>query len=124
MRFLSPEWCEALPDRCGPVPVDDAVFHLKTEGGPEGKTAHRFTVAGGSLDEVAAGSARGADVELTVPYDLAAELLGGDADAVVEFMRGTLKMSGDMGIWLRLLPELGDGGLARAAEPVVADTEF
>ena len=80
------------------------VVSVKTEGGPDGKVNFTIELAGGQVTEVRAGAQKGADIELTMSYDLAGELLRGEADPAVGFMRGTLKLSGDMAVWLDLLP--------------------
>jgi hypothetical protein len=107
MQFLSEEWLEACcgadrPNLAGAT----GVIVLKTEGGPDGKTIHRFTLDEGVIVDASVGKAKGADIELIAPWPLAQALLKDGADPATEYMRGKLKMSGDMEMWLAVLPVL------------------
>ena len=50
------------------------------------------------------GTTRGADLTLEVPWQLAADVICGEADPAEHYMSGDLKVSGDMALWLELLP--------------------
>jgi len=122
VKFLSEEflaaWAEADRDPLGEA---TAVIAVKTEGGPDGKVAVTLELDEGAVTGARPGAQKGADLELTIPYDLAVDLLQGDADPAVEFMRGALKVSGDMGAWLEILPAWRQRS---APSSVAAATEF
>lgn len=104
MKFLSEEWLEAVTAlEFHPVVGLDGSVVLKTEGGPDGKTTHHFLFEAGRLSGCSQGNLKGAGVQLTAPYDLLRDLVQGIGDPATEFMRGRLKMSGDMALWLPLL---------------------
>ncbi len=56
-----------------------------------------------------------ADVTFTLTPELAAELDAGTLAVSVGFMRGAIKMAGDFGALLRVLPVIGSGPARRAA---------
>tara|TARA_Y100000780_G_C13484325_1_gene339756 strand:+ start:33 stop:410 length:378 start_codon:yes stop_codon:yes gene_type:complete len=105
MRFLSDEFVSkwgavdrpALGNGSGLVVV-------KIDGGPDGKIALTLEFAEGLIVSAYIGSGRGRDLELSLPYELAVELFLRRADPAAEYMKGRLKMSGDMALWLDLLP--------------------
>jgi hypothetical protein len=125
VKFLSQEFLDALPD-ADRAPFGDAtgVISVKTEGGPDGKVAVTVELEHGRVVGARPKASKEAAVELAAPYELAAELFRGDADPAVEFMRGNLKMSGDMGLWLEILPAWHRHVVAGNPHPVVAATEF
>jgi hypothetical protein len=109
MKFLSEEWLEAVAAlEFHPVLGLDGGVVLKTEGGPDGKTTHHFVFEAGRLSGCSQGNLKGSQVQLSAPYDLLHDLVQGIGDPATEFMRGRLKMSGDMALWLPLLARLQD----------------
>ncbi len=122
MKFLSEEflaaWAAAERDPLGDA---TAVIAVKTEGGPDGKVGVTIELDNGAVTDARPGAQKGADIELTIPYDLAVDLLQGDADPAVEFMRGALKVSGDMAAWLEILPAWQ---VRREPSSIVDTTEF
>ncbi|MDG2114528.1 MAG: SCP2 sterol-binding domain-containing protein [Actinomycetota bacterium] len=125
MKFLSDDFLSAWADAERPaLGSASGSMTVKTEGGPDGKVAFTIELLDGRVTEARPGATKGADVELTIPYDLAADLFRGDEDPAVAFMRGSLKMSGDMAVWLEVLPAWRDQAVSGEVSPVVADTEF
>ena len=125
MKFLSEEFLAALvAAEREPLGSATCAVSVKTEGGPDGKVAFTIDLENGVVVDAQPGARKGADIELTAPYDLAAELLRGDLDPAVAFMRGTLKMSGDMDAWLEILPAWHRARADGAASSIAADTEF
>lgn len=66
----------------------------------------------GAVGDVVDGPADHADVVLTVAERDAAAIRDGALDPSVAFMRGTMKMAGDFGVLLRVLPVLSRAPLA------------
>jgi hypothetical protein len=105
MRFLSEEFVSkwgaverpALGNGSGLVVI-------KIDGAPDGKISLTLELAEGLIVSAYIGSGRGRDLELKIPYELAVELFLHRADPAAEYMKGRLKMSGDMALWLDLLP--------------------
>ena len=105
IKFLSEEfvaeWVTAQRPKLG---NSNGMIVAKIEGAPDGKIAITAVIEDGQLTEAYLGSGRGRDVELTIPYELAVDLFRHSADPAAEYMRGRLKMSGDMTLWLEVLP--------------------
>lgn len=105
MSFLDDEflvtWAAAGHEPLGSV---SGTVVMKTAGGPDGKVAASLIFESGILTSVTAGTTRGADLTLEAPWQLAADVVCGDADPARYYMAGDLKVSGDMALWLELLP--------------------
>ena len=105
MSFLDDEflaaWAEAGHEPLGTV---SGTVVMKTSGGPDGKVAVSLVIESGVLLSASAGAAKGADLTLEAPWQLAADVVHGDADPARHYMAGDLKVSGDMALWLELLP--------------------
>ena len=108
MSFLDDEflaaWAGASQEPLGNV---SGSVVLKTSDGPDGKVAVSLVFESGVLTSASVASketARDADLTLEAPWQLAADVVGGDADPAQHYMTGDLKVSGDMALWLELLP--------------------
>ena len=105
MSFLDEEfltsWAAAGHEPLGGV---SGTVVMKTAGGPDGKVSASLTFESGFLKSAAPGTTRGADLTLEAPWQLAADVVCGDADPARHYMAGDLKVSGDMALWLELLP--------------------
>ena len=105
MRFLSEEFVSKWGAVARPALGNGAgLVVIKIADAPEGKIALTLELAEGLIVSAYIGSGRGRDLELKVPYELAVELFLRRADPAAEYMKGRLKMSGDMALWLDLLP--------------------
>ena len=105
MRFLSDEFVSkwGAVDRPA-LGNGSGLVVIKIDGGPDGKISLTLELADGLIVSAYIGSGRGRDLELSLPYELAVELFLRRADPAAEYMKGRLKMSGDMALWLDLLP--------------------
>jgi len=107
VKFLSDDFLASWIDEERPTAGSaTGTITLQTEGGPDGKVAVTFQLQDGTVVSASAGATKGADIELTAAYSLAADLFCHRADPAVAFMQGSLKMSGDMSMWLEVLPAL------------------
>ena len=105
MRFLSDEFVSKWGAVDRPAVGNGAgLVVIKIDGGPDGKISLTLEFAEGLIVSAYIGSGRGRDLELSLPYELAVELFLRRADPAAEYMKGRLKMSGDMALWLDLLP--------------------
>lgn len=125
MQFLSDDWlnlfCEADRPSLGSTTGKIAI---KIEGGPDGKTCHVISLEDGQVVGAELAPAKGTDIELIAPYELAADLFRGAVDPAAEYMRGRLKMSGDMILWLEVLPLISSADAVSARADVGAATTF
>ncbi len=105
MSFLDDEhlgsWSAGDHEPLGGV---SGMIVMKTSGGPDGKVNVSLSFEDGVLRAATPGTTRGADLTLEAPWELAAEVVCGDADPARHYMAGDLKVSGDMAMWLELLP--------------------
>ncbi len=105
MSFLDSEFlAEWASSGHEPLGKASGTVVMKTTGGPDGKASASLTFDAGVLKSAADGTTRGADLTLEAPWQLAADVVCGDADPAENYMSGDLKVSGDMALWLELLP--------------------
>jgi len=128
VQHLSPEWVDLqrsaaddLPERPG---ATARLQHVVT-GAPDGEVVYRIAIVDGRVTEAVLGrDDADADCTFLEGHADAVLIAKGDLDLHVGFMQGRVKMSGDMGRLMAVLPvtqsEDYKAVLARAA----ADTEF
>jgi len=115
VKFLSPEWAEALKNHLN---ADDSFAKAiagKTAkvqqiiSTPEGETHYWLTLDGGKVD-MGVGDIDGADASISQDYDTAVALARGQLNAISAFMGGKIKLS-NLGFLMQLqgaLTQLGD----------------
>lgn len=103
--FLGEDWAAAAgalaPEG---LPPCEARVQLVVTGGPARETAVWFVVRGGRLAEAGTGRLEDAEVVFTAAADDARALAQGQLDPSVAMMQGRLKVAGDFGRCLELLP--------------------
>ena len=106
-KYLSQEWLDAsrqasqdFPER----PGASVRMQYHVTGGPEGDVRYYQLVANGKVTEATLGQDPDADVTLTVTYDDSVRVQKGEIDVTAAFMDGRIKVTGDMGKLLSLLP--------------------
>ena len=108
MSFLDDEYLASWADGDHePLGGISGTIVMKTSGGPDGKVNVSLTFESGVLTSASVASkedAREADLTLEAPWQLAADVVCGEADPARYYMAGDLKVSGDMALWLELLP--------------------
>lgn len=127
MEYLSQGWldlqrtlAEALPERPGAT----ARVQYVVTGAPAGEVRYVQSVVDGRIEELALGSDPAADVTLTQTYADAVQMAKGDLGPAVAFMQGRVKVVGDMGKVMALMP-LTDSDEYRAIVAQVTDqTEY
>jgi hypothetical protein len=125
MQFLSEEfvsqWATIQRPLLGKA---TGLVVVKIDGAPEGKIAITAELENGLITNAYLGSGRGRDLELTIPYGLATDLFLHNADPAAEYMKGRLKMSGDMELWLELLPAWRERAVNGEQSDLVTKTAF
>ncbi len=105
MSFLDDEFLAAWTQgRQEPLASVSGTVVIKTSGGPDGKVNASLVFESGVLASASSGAVKGADLTLEAPWQLAADAVCGRADPARHYMAGDLKVSGDMALWLELLP--------------------
>jgi len=91
------------------VPLDGDVtgrVSVTIENSPSGKIGWTEHYEAGVLVEASAPAEKGADIALIAKFDEFVSMLGGASDPSVLFMQGRLKLTGDMGMFMKMLPGL------------------
>jgi len=125
--YLSQEWLDLhraegaqLPERPG---ASARVQHVVT-GTPDGEVRYALAVVDGHLDQVALGDDPSAEVTLLQTYADARQVAEGIVDLNVAFMQGRVKVTGDMGKVLALMPLTTSDEYHAALAAVSAQTDY
>lgn len=125
VAFLSAPWAAraaALAPESGDAP--DGRVQLVVTGAAGGEAAVSFVVAGGRLTEAGVGRLADAEVTFTTTAAEARALATGELDPSVAVMQGRLKVAGDYGLCLRLLPRTRHPAWRAWRAALGAETEF
>jgi predicted lipid carrier protein YhbT len=105
--FLSPDWVELqvrlaaeLPER----PGASARLQVVVTGTPDGEVTYVQQIEDGRLTGASLGRDDAADVTLTQTHADAVAIARGDLDANAAFMQGRVKVTGNMGSLMALMP--------------------
>lgn len=127
LRYLTQEWLDeyralasAQPQREG---ASAAIQYVITDG-PEGTVAYFWNVADGRLVEAQIGTLPDPDFTWTAPYEVQAAIQQGLTDANTAFMGGRVRVTGDMGRFIRMLPITGSPEFAALLAELSRRTEY
>ena len=106
-KYLSQEWldegrklAEGQPER----PGASARMQYVVTGGPDGDIKYYWVLENGKLEASSVGSLDDADFTMTLTYDDSVKVQKGELDANAAFMQGRMKVSGNMGKLMQLMP--------------------
>jgi predicted lipid carrier protein YhbT len=106
-QYLTQEWLDhgrelakGQPKR----PGASAKVQYVVTGGPDGDIKYYWVLSDGKLLESQLGTIADADFTLTLPYTDSVAIAQGELDANAAFMQGRMKVAGDMGKLMQLLP--------------------
>ena len=126
-KWLSQEWFDEAralasdqPDR----PGASARMQYEVTGGPDGDVKYYWVLEDGHLRESALGVLADAEVTLTTVWSDAMAIQKGELDANAAFMQGKVKVAGNMGTMLKLLPITNTAEYRDRQRRIVAITEF
>ena len=126
-RYLTQEWldeqraiAQEFPERPG------ATAHLQyvVTGGPDGDVKYYWIVENGNLRASSLGEDPDAEVTITVSYDDSVKIQKGELDETAAFMQGRLKVTGNMGKLMSLMPLTQSPEYKAIKGKVTAVTEF
>jgi hypothetical protein len=106
-KYLSQEWLDQARGLAAAQPQRaDATARIQwlVTKGPEGDVAYWWQLVDGRLVESSLGKLDEPDITLTLSYEDSVKIQQGDLDANAAFMQGRLKVAGNMGTFMRLLP--------------------
>jgi putative sterol carrier protein len=126
-KWLSQEWldestrlAQSQPERTGAT----ARLQYVITDTPDGDVKYYWIVDNGKLLENRLGELADAEVTLTETYDDAMRIQKGELDANAAFMQGKIKVDGDVGKLMALLPITMSPEFAAFQKDVLAMTEF
>lgn len=126
-KWLTQEWldetrgmAESQPER----PGASARMQYVVTGGPEGDVKYYWVLENGHLLESALGELPDAEVTLTQTYEDAMKIQQGELDANAAFMQGRVKVTGNMGKLMSLLPITNSPEYKQLQVEIAKITEF
>ena len=106
-KYLSQDWLDRArglaagqPERPGAT----AQIQWLVAKGPDGDVAYWWRLADGHLAESELGKLDEPDITLSLSYEDSVKIQQGDLDANAAFMQGRMKVAGNMGTFMQLLP--------------------
>ncbi|CAN5842408.1 hypothetical protein BH24ACT3_BH24ACT3_08160 [soil metagenome] len=106
-KYLSQEWLDLqkelaqdFPERPGAT----ARMQYVVTGAPDGDVKYYSVIDNGKMVEAELGEDSQAEFTLTQTYDDSVKILQGELDANAAFMQGRMKVTGNMGKLMSLMP--------------------
>ena len=106
-KYRSQEWLDQARGLAAGQPERaDATARIQwlVTKGPEGDVAYWWQLVDGRLVESSLGKLDDPDITLTLSYEDSVKIQKGDLDANAAFMQGRMKVAGNMGTFMQLLP--------------------
>ena len=126
-KYLTQDWldetrkmAESQPER----PGASARMQYVVTGAPEGDVKYYWILENGKLQDSQLGEIPDADFTLTVSYDDSVKIQKGELDPNAAFMQGRMKVTGNMGKLMSLMPLTQSPEYKAIKEKVTAVTEF
>jgi putative sterol carrier protein len=126
-KYLTQEWLDESrelakdqPER----PGASAKMQYVVTGGPDGDVKYYWVLENGKLLESQLGEIADADFTLTSSYDDSVAIAKGELDANAAFMQGKMKVTGNMGKLMQLMPLTMSPEYQELGEKVRGITEF
>lgn len=126
-KYLSQEWldegrklAEGQPER----PGASARMQYVVTGSPEGDIKYYWVLENGKLLESQLGELSDPDFTMTMSYDDSVKIQKGELDPNAAFMQGRMKVSGNMGKLMQLMPLTNSPEYKALQEQVRGITEY
>lgn len=126
-KYLSPDWLDegralaaSQPERLGA----SARMQYVVTGGPEGDIKYWWRLEDGKLVDSAQGVLEDSDFTMTLSYDDSVKIQKGVLDANAAFMQGRMKVTGNMGKLMQLMPLTTSAEYRALQEEIRAISEF
>lgn len=125
--YLTQEWLDLQRDVAQDFPEKPgatARMQYHVTGAPEGDVKYYWVLEDGKLQESALGEDSDAEVFLSVTWEDSCKIQRGELDATAAFMQGRLKVTGNMGKLMSLMPLTQSPEYKALQERITAETEF
>ena len=126
-KYLTQEWLDAgrelaqeFPER----PGASAHMQYVVTGGPGGEVKYYQVIENGKMVESQLGEDPEAEFTLTLSYDDSVAVQKGELDANAAFMQGRMKVTGNMGKLMSLMPLTQSPEYKAINEKIKDQTEF
>jgi putative sterol carrier protein len=127
VAHLSQAWLDRYRQLAADLPVRKGATarlqHVVAKT-PEGDVTYVVAFEDGRLAAASLGGDEAAEITLTETYADAQAMARGDLDLHVGFMQGRVKLAGDMGAFLELVPVLQSPEHRAALAALAAETEL
>ena len=126
-KWLSQEWLDEtrkMADSQPERPGASAKMQYVVTGGPAGDIKYYWVLENGKLKESNLGDLADAEVTMTQTYEDAMKIQKGELDANAAFMQGRVKVAGNMGKLMSLMPLTMSPEYKDLQEKVSAITEY
>ncbi len=126
-KYLSQEWMDtakALAQDFPETPGATVRMQQVVTGAPDGDVKYYTVIENGKTLEQSLGEDPQADVTLTNSYEDAVKIMKGELDANAAFMQGRVKVTGNMGKLMSLMPLTQSTEYRAILAQVAEQTEF
>jgi putative sterol carrier protein len=126
-KYLSQEWMDTAKQLAQDFPETPGAsvrMQQVVTGGPEGDVKYYTVIENGKTTEQSLGEDPQAEVTLTNSYEDAVKIMKGELDANAAFMQGKLKVTGNMGKLMSLMPLTQSPEYKAISSKVADQTEF
>jgi putative sterol carrier protein len=126
-KYLSQEWLDLQKELAQEFPErPGASAHMQyvVTGTPEGDVKYYSVIENGKMVENSLGEDPAAEFTLSQTYDDSVKILKGELDANAAFMQGKLKVTGNMGKLMSLMPLTQSPEYKAISSKVADQTEF
>ena len=126
-KYLTQEWLDLnreLAQEFPEKPGASARMQTVVTGAPEGDVAYYQIIENGKMIEAKLGEDPDAEFTITTSYDDSVKIAKGELDANAAFMQGRMKVTGNMGKLMALMPLTQSPEYKAIAEKTRDQTEF
>ena len=126
-KYLTQEWLDEtgkMADSQPERPGASARMQYVITGGPEGDIKYYWILENGKILESKLGELPDADFTMTFTYDDSVKVQKGELDANAAFMQGRMKVTGNMGKLMTLMPLTNSPEYKALQEEIREITEY